>query len=136
MPEVTEKIKILINMITTTISQPLLLELLSECLAVEKGGKILYQTALGLVRDHEVLRHFQKFYEQTVRHEEILTRVIDKLGGSPQHMSAGAKLAEKKAHALFDTMIHTDGLEPAKIEINAMENIVLAEPRTTPIGNC
>src|ERR1700726_3769149 len=101
MAELTEKIKDYIS--TTNVNHSILLDLLSEFLAVEKGGKLLYQSALTHVRDPEVRRQFQKFYEQTVRREEILTRVIGHLGGSPQHLSAGAKMAEKKAHALLET---------------------------------
>jgi len=39
------------------------MDLLSEFLTVEKGGKLLYRAALGLVRDPDVKRQFQKFYE-------------------------------------------------------------------------
>jgi rubrerythrin len=94
MAEITEKIKDYMS--TTNVNHPVFLDTLSEFLTVEKGGKLLYQAALPLVHDPEVRSQFQKFYEQTVRHEEILTRVIGQLGGSPQHMSEGAKIAEKK----------------------------------------
>jgi rubrerythrin len=127
MAEITEKIKDYMS--TTHVNQPALLDKLSEFLAVEKGGKLLYQAAMSLVHDPDVLRQFQKFYEQTVRHEEILTRVISQLGGSPAHVSEGAKLAEAKAHALLETMNRTDGMRPAQVELNAMENIVLAETK-------
>ena len=76
------------------------MDLFSEFLTVEKGGKLLYRAALGLVRDPDVKRQVQKFYEQTARHEEVLTVVIGQFGGNPQHTREGPRLAEKKARAL------------------------------------
>ena len=123
----TEKVKDL----TTSIDfkREMLMDKLSEFLAVEKGGAKLYQTALQQVRDPDVLNKFREFYEQTKRHEEILTKVIRDLGGDPSYMSHGAKIAEQKAEALLKTMTMTDGMSPRQAELNAMENIILAETK-------
>jgi rubrerythrin len=145
MAEITEKIKDYMS--TANVNLPMLLDHLSEFLAVERGGKMLYQAALSIIQNPDVLRQFQKFYEQTAHHEEVLTRVITELGGDPAHMSSGARLAEMKARSLLDTMNSPDGLRrtngaPAETtaeetfvpsstlaELNAMENIVLAETK-------
>lgn len=107
----------------------LLMDRLSEFLTVEKGGAQLYQAALQLVRDPEVLDKFREFHEETRRHEEILTNVIRNLGGDPAYMSHGAALAQTKVEALLATMTTTDSLSPKEAELNAMENIILAETK-------
>jgi len=114
---------------SANIKRPLLMERLSEFLAVEKGGVKLYEAAIQQVRNPDVLNRFREFYQQTRRHVEILTRVITSLGGDPMHMSARARVAEEKAQALLKTMTVSDGMRPEEAEINAIENIVIAETK-------
>jgi rubrerythrin len=102
---------------------------LSEFLAVERGGVMLYERALEIVVDAEVRRQFNEFLAQTRKHETILLRVISALGLDPTYMSAGAKLADKKARSLLATMTDVDGLSSRAMELNAIENIVLAETK-------
>ena len=45
------------------------------------------------------------------------------------HMSPGARVAEEKAQALLKTMTLSDGLRLDEVEINAIENIVIAETK-------
>jgi len=104
-------------------------EKLSEYLAVEKGGLKLYERALQVVVDPEVSRKFHEFREQTRRHETILIRVMSALGMDPDYVSPGARLAAQKAAGLLKTMMETDGLPAQAIELNAVENIVLAETK-------
>lgn len=127
MAELMEKVEDYVS--SSTISHETLMDKLSEFLAVERGGIKLYQMALQVVRDPEVSKKFREFYEQTRKHETILLRVIGELGGNPEHMSAGAKLAEEKGKALLKTMADTDGMTSRGAEINAIENIILAETK-------
>jgi rubrerythrin len=106
-----------------------LMDKLSEFLTVERGGVKLYEAALRLVKDREVTGKYQEFLRQTRRHEEILTNIIQRLGGSPAMMSAGAKIAQRKAEALLETMNETQGMSGQEAEINAIENIVIAETK-------
>ncbi len=64
-----------------------------------------------------------------MRHVEILTDIIEKLGGKPAYKSVGAKLAEAKAKALLKTMTDGKARTPAEAELNAIENIVIAETK-------
>lgn len=114
---------------STTFKRDDVMDKLSEFLTVERGGRKLYEQALKRVRDAEVTQKFREFHEETVRHEQLLTNIIEKLGGDPTYMSKGAKLAHEKAQALLKSMTETQGLTPVQIEINAMENIVLAETK-------
>ena len=127
MAETMEKLKDYTT--SANIKRPLLMEKLSEFLAVEKGGVKLYEAAIQQVRDPDVVNRFRDFYQQTRRHVEILTRVIANLGGDPTYMSRGAKVAEEKAQALLKTMTLSDGMGPEEAELNAIENIVIAETK-------
>jgi rubrerythrin len=112
---------------SATISQELLRDKLSEFLAVEKGGLKLYEQALQIVSDLELRQKFSEFRDQTRKHESILMRVIQALGMDPGYLSPGAKLATEKADALLKTMRY--GLSAKSAEINAVENIILAETK-------
>jgi rubrerythrin len=114
---------------SANIRRSLLMDKLSEFLAVERGGVKLYETAIQQVTDEEVLNRFREFYQQTRKHVEILSRVIANLGGDPTYMSRGAKIAEEKAQALLSTMTRSDGMAPPQTEMNAIENIVIAETK-------
>ena len=127
MAETMEKLKDFTT--SANIKGPLLMDKLSEFLTVERGGVKLYQLATQQVRDPEVLNRFREFYEQTRKHVDILSRVIAALGGDPKYMSPAAKLAEEKAEALLKTMTQLDGMGPQQIELNAIENIVIAETK-------
>src|SRR5437763_889005 len=127
MAEIVEKLKDYTT--SVNIGHNLLMDKLSEFLAVEKGGVKLYQTAIQQVRDTDVLNRFREFYDQTRKHVEILSRVITSLGGNPMHMSDGAKVAETKAEALLRSMTQSDGMNPQEAEINAIDNIVIAETK-------
>jgi len=114
---------------SASISRDVLRDKLSEFLAVERGGLKLYDRALQIISDAEVSRKFRDFREQTRNHESILLRVINELGMNPSYVSPSAKLATEKATALLNTMNSPDGLTPKALEINAIENIVLAETK-------
>jgi rubrerythrin len=127
MSQIMEKMEDYVS--SSTISRAMLMDKLSEFLVVERGGVKLYQTALQIVRDPEVSEKFKEFYEQTRKHETILIRVINALGGDPEHVSGAAKLAETKAQALLKTMLESDGMAGESAELNAIENIILAETK-------
>ncbi|MBV8772209.1 MAG: ferritin-like domain-containing protein [Deltaproteobacteria bacterium] len=127
MAEILEKVKDYTT--SVNVDRALLMEKLSEFLAVEKGGVKLYEAAIPQVRNPDVLTRFREFHQQTRKHVDILTRVIGALGGDPMHMSAGARVAEEKAQALLKTMSTPDSLGPDEVEVNAIENIVIAETK-------
>ena len=126
MAKITEKVKDFFT--TAHVNMGILQDLLSEFLAVEMGGQALYERALELVSDTEVRTKFRQFRKQTVNHQKILTDVIRKLGGNPRVRSPGAKVAAAKAQGLLRTMGRA-GLSKDAAQLNAIENIVLAETK-------
>jgi rubrerythrin len=110
------------------VSKSALMDLLSEFLAVEQGGEQLYEKALEQVFDSEVKTKFREFLKQTMTHQKVLTEIITKLGGDPRSQSRTAKIAAQKAEGLLRTM-GDPGLSRDQNQLNAMENIVLAETK-------
>ncbi len=106
-----------------------LLDKLSESMAVERGGQRLYEAAIERIRDRETVEHFKHFYEHTLHHQQIVSELIQALGGDPEYLSPAAKVAQRKAEALLRTMSEERGLSPDEAELNAIENIVLAETK-------
>ena len=126
MAELTEKVKDFFT--SARINERTLMDALSEFLAVEMGGQKLYEKALGLVSDSEVRSKFREFHRQTIKHQKVLTDVIHRLGGNPRAQSPSAKVATEKAQALLRSM-DRNGLSKDQAELNAIENIVLAETK-------
>ena len=127
MSNVIEKVEDYVS--SSSVSPEMLMEKLTEFLAVEKGGVKLYETALQIVRDPELQDTVRRFHEQTKKHVTILTRVIRDFGGDPETMTPAAKVATEKGEALLKTMSNPDRLSGKAVEINAIENIVLAETK-------
>jgi rubrerythrin len=114
---------------SSTISMEVLGDKLSEFLEVERGGLKLYDEALRIVTDSQISQKFEVFREQTRKHESILIQVMEQLGIDPNYLSPAAKVAQQKANGLLSTMSSPDGLPSKAAEINAIENIVLAETK-------
>jgi rubrerythrin len=126
MAEFTEKVRDFFT--NAEISNSHMMNLLSEFLAVEMGGEKLYVKALTLVFDPEVKSKFKEYLDQTRHHQKVLTDIIKRLGGNPKMQSPTAKLAAEKGQALLRSMIKS-GLSKEQKQLNAMENIVLAETK-------
>ena len=126
MAELTEKVKDFFT--SARINNSTLMDVLSEFLAVEMGGQKLYEKALTLVSDSEVRSKFREFHRQTLKHQLVLTDVIRRLGGNSRAQSPTAKVATEKAQALLKSM-DAAGLSKDQAELNAIENIVLAETK-------
>jgi rubrerythrin len=126
MAELTEKVKDFLT--SARINNSTLMDVLSEFLAVEMGGQKLYEKALTLVSDSEVHAKFREFHRQTLKHQKVLTDVIHSLGGNTRAQSPTAKVATEKAQALLRSM-DGNGLSKDQAELNAIENIVLAETK-------
>ena len=127
MSEIAETVKDYFT--STDFKREELMDKLSEFLTVEEGGVKLHEAALKHVHDREVKAKFHEFHQQTVRHVEILTNIVEKLGGKPSYKSAGAKIAKEKATALLKTMSETKDMSRDEAELNAIENIVIAETK-------
>lgn len=108
----------------SAISAEWLRDFLSEMLAVEKGGVKLYERALSDLEHSELEDKLTEFLQQTHRHVELCTSMLEAAGGDPGYMSPGAKAADHKANGLI-----TAEVPPKMLDQNNIENLVLAETK-------
>ena len=97
---------------------------LSEMLAVEKGGVKLYEKALSDLEHSELEDKLNQFLEQTHRHVELCTSMLEAVGADADFQSPGAQAAEHKAEGLISTQV-----PPEMQDLNNIENLVLAETK-------
>lgn len=99
-------------------------DLISECLAVERGGVQLYSKSLSEVQDEEIRQKLQMFLDQTENHVRILEDFIQEQGWDAGYMSAGARAAQEKAEALIRQRVDSE-----IATVTAIENLVIAETK-------
>jgi ferritin-like metal-binding protein YciE len=97
---------------------------LSEMLAVEKGGVKLYEKALSDLAHSEFEDRLNEFLDQTHRHVELCTSMLEAVGADADFQSPGAQAAEHKAEGLISTQV-----PPEMQDLNNIENLVLAETK-------
>lgn len=105
-------------------------ELLHQSLATEKGGVEVYDAALRCVVNEELREEWTKYRDQTKRHVEIMTEVLEKFQLEPGADSVGAGIVEQKGEALIAAMEKalTDG-EPGAAQLVAAECVIDAEAK-------
>jgi hypothetical protein len=93
-------------------------------LAVEMGGVKLYDKALNELQHPEHEDKLGQFLQQTERHVELCTEMLEAAGGDSNYQSPGAQAAEQKADGLRSAEV------PAEMaDLNNIENLVLAETK-------
>jgi hypothetical protein len=121
--------------------KPQLRELLLQSLEHERGGVLVYQTALECAINKDLRTEWQEYLEQTEKHVEILTGTCEKLGLDPDEMTPGRKIVQHTGKSLVVAMkmALAAGDAPAA-ELVACECVVLAETKDHAdwelIGQC
>ena len=77
----------------TAVSVEWLRNFLSEMLAVEKGGVKLYEKALSELDHSELEDKLTEFLNQTHRHVELCTSMLEAVGADSEYQSPGAQAA-------------------------------------------
>jgi hypothetical protein len=116
-------------------------ELLLQSLEHERGGVILYQTALECVLNKDLKKEWEKYLEQTEKHVELLTTACEALGLDPDEMTPGRKIVQHNGKSLAVAMkMALAANDPPAAELVACECIVLAETKDHAdwelIGEC
>lgn len=105
-------------------------ELLLQSLEHEKGGVLLYQTALECVVNDDLREEWEKYLAQTRRHVEVLSEVCASLGLDPREMTPGCKVVHHTGKSLVAAMkIALAEGDASAAEIVACECVVLAETK-------
>jgi rubrerythrin len=116
-------------------------ELLLQSLEHERGGVLIYQTALECVVNEDLRDEWDKYLEETERHVEILTAVCQTVGIDPSESTPGCKVVHHTGKSLVVAMkmALAEG-DPAAAELVACECVVLAETKDHAdwelIGEC
>lgn len=109
--------------------QQIIADKLSEFLMVEQCGLQLYRTVAERCQTPKLKAKYEEFGRQTAHHREVLVTLITTLGGDPEYVSPGARLAQYKGSKLLESALAVDGLSQAEIECGDLENVLLAETK-------
>lgn len=105
-------------------------ELLYQALETEIGGVSVYRTALRCATHAELKKEWQKYLEETERHEEILRDVFSDLELDAATETPGRAVVRSKGEALVKAMESAlrEG-DPSLAQIVAAECVVEAETK-------
>ena len=105
-------------------------ELILQALEHEKGGLLVYETALKCVVNENLSEEWQQYLEETRSHVEALTNVCRSLEIDASQETAGRKIVRHLGGALVDAMemaLASGSREAA--ELVACECVVIAETK-------
>jgi rubrerythrin len=116
-------------------------ELLLQSLEHERGGVLVYQTALECVINRDLRKEWEEYLEQTEKHVEVLTVTCETLGLDPDEMTPGRKVVQHTGKSLVVAMkMALAANDPPAAELVACECVVLAETKDHAdwelIGEC
>jgi hypothetical protein len=104
--------------------------LLYEALETEKGGVLVYETALRCVINDDLKKEWDEYLEQTRNHVTVLLDVFKKVGLNPDVETPGRVVVRHAGLSLIKTMeIALVGGKPQAAEIVAAECVVQAETK-------
>lgn len=109
---------------------PQVTELLLQALAHEKGGVVVYQTALKCAVNEDLRHEWEKYLEETKHHVEVLTGVCGTLGLDPGQETPGVKVVQHMGASLVQAMDMALGAgKPEAAQLVACECVVFAETK-------
>lgn len=79
-------------------------ELLLQALVHERGGALVYSTALECAVNDDLRKEWDTYFDQTIRHVDILTGVCLAMGLDPDEMTPGCQIVHHNGKALIIAM--------------------------------
>ena len=104
-------------------------ELLLQSLEHEKGGVLVYQTALKCAQNADLREEWEKYLEETRHHVEVLEGFCAELGLDTTVQTPGCKIVKHLGRALVDAMEMALQASPAAAQLVACECVVNAETK-------
>lgn len=105
-------------------------ELLLQALETERGGIKVYTAAINVAVNEDLKKEWQEYLDETLHHEEVLTRVFGELGMDTEETSLGRKVCAHTGASLVAAIeLAQANTEPAAAELVACECVVLAETK-------
>jgi hypothetical protein len=120
---------------------PQMKELLLQSLEHERGGVLVYRTALECAVNEDLSDEWEHYLDQTENHVKVLTRVCVDLGLDPGEKTPGCDIVHQTGAALVMAMKKALAAgDPQAAELVACECVVLAETKDHAdwelIGEC
>ena len=105
-------------------------ELLYQALEMELGGVQVYTTALCCVENKDLKEEWQEYLEQTHKHVQIVTDLMDTFGLDPEKETPGGKVVRHTGESLVKAMeMALKSGEAGAAQLVAAESVVLAETK-------
>ena len=105
-------------------------ELLLQSLTHERGGVLIYRTALECVRNADLRKEWTNYLAQTEKHVAVLTRTCEAIGIDAGEMTPGCMVVQHTGKSLVVAMKMALASEDrAAAELVACECVVLAETK-------
>jgi ferritin-like metal-binding protein YciE len=105
-------------------------ELLLQSLEHERGGVMVYQTALECAVNDDLREEWEKYLEETQNHVRILSEVFEAFGLDPEQKSPGRQIVHDMGASLVEAMRKAvSGGDMAAAQLVACECVVLAETK-------
>lgn len=116
-------------------------ELLLQSLEHEKGGVLVYTTALKCAVNDDLKEEWKEYLEDTTRHVEVLTELCAVVGVDPDAPSPGKTVVNMLGKSLVAAMeVALKAGSPEAAQLVACECVVLAETKDHAdwelIGKC
>ncbi len=103
-------------------------ELLCEAIETERGGVMIYETALSCAQNGDLRREWEKYLGESRRHEQILRDICTEFGVNAERETGGRKIVKGLAETLVKNMqIALSSGSVSQAEIVAAESVTTAE---------
>jgi rubrerythrin len=105
-------------------------ELLLQSLEHEMGGVKVYETAIKCAVNEDLKEEWEKYYQETETHVQILRDVFSAMQLDPDEQSPGRKIVHDLGASLVAAMEAAQGAgDPDAAQIVACECVVIAETK-------
>ena len=109
---------------------PQVKELMLQGLEHERGGVLIYKTALECVQNADLREEWTKYLGQTQNHVSVMATLCEALGLDPNEMTPGRQIVHHNGKSLVVAMkMALAANDPDAAELVACECVVLAETK-------
>ncbi|HEU0050206.1 MAG TPA: hypothetical protein VFQ43_21635 [Nitrososphaera sp.] len=105
-------------------------QLLYEALETEMGGVQVYETAIRWAVNEDLKEEWERYLEQTQKHEQIVRDLCDKFGLDAETETSGRQVVRHIGESLVKAMeMALESGKPEAAQIVAAECVVEAETK-------
>jgi rubrerythrin len=105
----------------------MLKELILQSLEHEMGGVKIYETALKCAENEDLKEEWERYYEETQKHVDILRDLCLQMNLDPEEQTPGRKITRDKGMALIAAMETALQEDEEAAECVACESVLIAE---------